>query len=90
MDWECDPTHLANLKAEDGMQTCRAAPIPITKDGVLKIRGGNELSTERSRSARRNIAFLNYRAQERPDPSVATRVLAQQRSKPTRRDRDRG
>lgn len=46
---------------------------------------GEELKPERSRSARRIIAVLTYISQDRPELSLATRVLTQQMSKLTDR-----
>lgn len=44
---------------------------------------GEELSEQEAKRARRAIARVNYMAQDRPDPSVATRVMSQCMARPT-------
>lgn len=73
---------LADSKAEYGMHSCGAARTQITKEGVHKIREGEDIIPERSRFARRSIAILSRFAQDRPDLSFVTRVRAQKMSKP--------
>lgn len=67
-----------DIKTEYGLQNCGTAPTPITKDGVQRVTEGSVIDPDKSRSARRSIAVLNYISLDRPDLSVATRVLAQQ------------
>lgn len=80
--WGTVPKKLDNLKAEYGMQRCGLSPTPPTKDWGPKVCEGQSLHLERTRSAGRRIAILNYIAQDRPDLSVSLRVLSQQMSCP--------
>lgn len=86
ISWESDPLHSVNLEEELDIRKKGTAPTPMTKDGVTKVREARQLDPERSRSARHCIAILDlvaHAAQDRPDPSISTRPLSQQMSKPT-------
>jgi hypothetical protein len=74
---EGDPKHAQLLKREWGMESCKPADTPITKQFAEEMNTGDPLGDEEARKARRAIARVNYMAQDRPDLSVAARVLSQ-------------
>lgn len=82
---EAAPKHLDDLRSECGMHKCSTSPSPAIKGGSDRVRDGSELDPARAGSARRSIVILDYPAQDRPDLSVAPRILSQQLSKPGRR-----
>ena len=64
------------------MQHCKKVDTPISKAGPESINTGEELNEDEARTARRAIARMNYMAQDRPDLSVAARVMSQHMSQP--------
>ena len=59
------------------MDQCSEVDTPITKNGQDSFNNGEELHEEEARRARRAIARINCMAQDRPDISVAARVLSE-------------
>jgi hypothetical protein len=79
---EGDPKHVNLLLKEWGMEQCSLVDTPITKEGQDQAGSGEELKEEEARNVRRSIARINYMAQDRPDLSVAARILSQNMSQP--------
>ena len=79
---EGDERHAQLLMQEWSMQTCKDVDTPMTKAGQESINTGEDLNEDEARRARRAIARMNYMAQDRPDLSVAARVMSQYMSKP--------
>jgi hypothetical protein len=79
---EGDPKHAEILLEEWGMKQCTVVDTPVTKDGADKIGVGDELPEDEAKRARRAIARINYMAQDRPDLSVAARLLSQHMAVP--------
>ena len=55
----------------------------MSKEVADKLGDGEEADEEGARRIRRGIARINYMAQDRPDLSVASRMLSQRMAKPT-------
>ena len=77
VELEGDEKHVKILQKEWAMDQCSEVDTPITKNGQDNLNNGEELHEEEARRARRAIARINYMAQDRPDISVAARVLSQ-------------
>ena len=75
LELEGDEKHVKILQKEWAMEQCSEVDTPITKHGQDSQNNGEELHEEEARSARRAIARINYMAHNRPDISVAARVL---------------
>ena len=54
----------------------------MTKAGEESVNTGDELNENEARRARRAIARMNYMSQDRPDLSVAARLMSQYMSRP--------
>jgi hypothetical protein len=79
---EGDRKHAQLLKHEWGMESCKPVDTPITKQNAEELNTGALLQEDAARKARRAIARINYMAQDRPDLSVAARVLSQGMAQP--------
>ena len=79
---EGDERHSQLLIQEWAMQQCKDVDTPMTKAGQESINTGDELNEDEARRARRAIARMTYMSQDRPDLSVAARVMSQYMSKP--------
>ena len=79
---EGDERHSQLLLQEWTMQQCKDVDTPVTKAGEESINTGDELNENEARRARRAIARMNYMSQDRPDLSVAARMMSQYMSRP--------
>ena len=79
---EGDEKHVNMLVKEWGMEQCKEVDTPITKSCQEQVHLGEEMSEVEARRTRRSIARINYMAQDRPDLSVAARILSQCMSRP--------
>ena len=77
LELEGDEKHEEMLKKEWGMEHCKEVETPITKGFQEQSTIGEELREDEAKQVRRAIARINYMAQDRPDLSVAARVLSQ-------------
>jgi hypothetical protein len=82
---EGDTKHVITLLKEWGMEQCKGLSTPVCKDEVITA-GSTELNEIESTRFRRGAARINYMAQDRPDLSVASRILSQGMSSPTVND----
>lgn len=81
-EMEGDEKHVNTLIKEWGMEHCKEVDTPITKNCQEQVHLGEELPEEDARRVRRSIARINYMAQDRPDLSVAARIMSQCMSRP--------
>lgn len=65
------------------MQQCSIAPAFVTKEGSDKVRDWRESGQEWFDGARHSAAILDYSTRDRPQLSLASRMISQQMSKPT-------
>ena len=79
---EGDERHSQLLLQEWAMQQCKDVDTPVTKAGEESINTGDGLNENEARRARRAIARMNYMSQDRPDLSVAARLMSQYMSRP--------
>ena len=90
---EGDTKHVITLLKEWGMEQCKGLATPIGRDEMATLGrdfSGNQLLSEKDATRyRRGAARVNYMAQDRPDLSVASRVLSQGMSSPTSLDEAR-
>ena len=80
---EGDRKHADMLIKEWGMKDCKTLETPIGKEVAEKLGEGVAVDEGSARRARRAIARINYMSQDRPDLSVAARLLSQRMAKPT-------
>ena len=64
------------------MQQCKDVDSPMTEAGEEFTNTFDELNEDEARRARRAIARMNYMSQDRPDLSVAARVMSQYMCRP--------
>ena len=83
LEFEGDAKHSEILVREWGMGECKIMDTPMSKEVADKLGEGKEVDEEGARRIRRGIARVNYMAQDRPDLSVASRLLSQRMAKPT-------
>jgi len=67
------------------MEQCKGLSTPVCKDEVI-VAGSTALTDIEATRFRRGAARINYMAQDRPDLSVASRILSQGMSSPTVND----
>ena len=79
---EGDERHFKILRKEWSMDQCRGNDTAMTKDLEEKMVEGELLDDESARIVRRAIARVNYMSQDRPDLSVASRMMSQQMANP--------
>ena len=79
---EGDERHVQLLMQEWSMQQRKNVDTPISRAGQESIHTVEELKDDEARRSRGAIAPMNYMAQNRPDLSVAPRVMSQYMSKP--------
>ena len=72
---EGDERHSQLLLQEWAMQQCKDVDTPVTKAGEESINTGDELNENEARR-------VNYMSQDRPDLSVAARLMSQYMSRP--------
>jgi hypothetical protein len=82
---EGDSKHVITLLKEWGMEQCKGLSTPVCKDEVI-VAGSTALTDIEATRFRRGAARINYMAQDRPDLSVASRILSQGMSSPTVND----
>ena len=80
--FEGEERHSQLLMLEWAMQQCKDVDTPMTKAGEESNTGDELNEEEEARQARRTVARMNCMSQDRPDLSVAARVVTQYMSRP--------
>ena len=85
MQIEGDEKHVNILLKEWGLVDCRGVDTPVNKEDCALNRT-EPMNSHQATLFRRGAARINYMSQDRPDLSVASRMLSQRMRKPMQGD----